>query len=114
MFERARTILRDVFGHPEFRGGQDDIIRAVLSGRDVLGVLPTGGGKSLCYQIPALLFPYTTLVISPLVALMQDQTQRLAERGIAAACIHSGVADDHIDAIIRQAMAGTLRLLYIA
>lgn len=114
MFERARTILRDVFGHPDFRGGQDDIIRAVLSGRDVLGVLPTGGGKSLCYQIPALLFPHTTLVISPLVALMQDQTQRLAERGVAAACIHSGVPDDHIDTIIRQAMSGTLRLLYIA
>jgi ATP-dependent DNA helicase RecQ len=114
MFERARTILRDVFGHPEFRGGQDDIIRAVLSGRDVLGVLPTGGGKSLCYQIPALIFPHTTLVISPLVALMQDQTQRLAERGVAAACIHSGVPDDHIDMIIRQAMSGALRLLYIA
>ncbi|MBU3699383.1 MAG: RecQ family ATP-dependent DNA helicase [Candidatus Kapabacteria bacterium] len=114
MFERARTILRDVFGHPDFRGGQDDILRAVLSGRDVLGVLPTGGGKSLCYQIPAMLFPHTTLVISPLVALMQDQTQRLAERGVAAACIHSGIHDDQIDAILRQATAGKLRLLYIA
>ena len=114
MFERARTILRDVFGHPDFRGGQDDIVRAVLSGRDVLGVLPTGGGKSLCYQIPAMLFPHVTLVISPLVALMQDQTQRLAERGVAAACIHSGIHDDQIDAILRQATSGKLRLLYVA
>jgi len=114
MFERARIILRDVFGHENFRDGQDDIVRAVLSGRDVVGVLPTGGGKSLCYQVPALIFPHTTLVISPLIALMQDQTQRLAERGVAAACIHSGMPDEVINATLRQAQAGKLRLLYVA
>lgn len=114
MFERARSILRDVFGHDGFRDGQDDIVRAVLSGRDVVGVLPTGGGKSLCYQVPALIFPHTTLVISPLIALMQDQTQRLAGRGVAAACIHSGMPDEAINATLRQAQAGKLKLLYVA
>ncbi len=114
MFERARSILRDVFGHESFRDGQDDIVRAVLSGRDVVGVLPTGGGKSVCYQVPALIFPHTTLVISPLIALMQDQTQRLAERGVAAACIHSGMPDEVINATLRQAQAGKLKLLYVA
>lgn len=114
MFERARIILRDVFGHENFRDGQDDIVRAVLSGRDVVAVLPTGGGKSLCYQIPALIFPHTTLVISPLIALMQDQTQRLAQRGVACACIHSGMPEEVINATLRQAQAGKLRLLYVA
>jgi ATP-dependent DNA helicase RecQ len=114
MFERARAILCDVFGHENFRDGQDDIVRAVLSGRDVVGVLPTGGGKSLCYQVPALIFPHTTLVISPLIALMQDQTQRLAERGVAAACIHSGMPDEVINTTLRQAQAGKLKLLYVA
>ncbi|MBU3678256.1 MAG: RecQ family ATP-dependent DNA helicase [Candidatus Kapabacteria bacterium] len=114
MFERARSILRDVFGHADFRDGQADLVRAVLSGRDVVGVLPTGGGKSLCYQIPALIFPHVTLVISPLIALMQDQTQRLAERGIAAASLHSGLQEDQINAILRQAQSGKLKLLYVA
>lgn len=114
MFERARSILRDVFGHENFRDGQDDIVRAVLSGRDVVGVLPTGGGKSLCYQVPAMLFPHTTLVVSPLIALMQDQTQRLSERGVPSACIHSGMPEDAIASILRQAQAGKLRLLYVA
>lgn len=114
MFERARSILRDVFGHDDFRDGQSDLVRAVLSGRDVVGVLPTGGGKSLCYQIPALIFPHVTLVISPLIALMQDQTQRLAERGIAAASLHSGLQEDQIEALLRQAQAGKLKLLYVA
>ena len=114
MFDRARSVLRDVFGHPDFRTGQDDIVRAVLLGRDVLGVLPTGGGKSVCYQVPALLFPHTTLVVSPLVALMQDQTQRLRQRGVAAACIHAGVPEDEIQLVLRSAQMGKLKLLYIA
>ena len=80
-----RTLLKKFFGHSAFRGGQEALIDAILSGRDVLGVMPTGGGKSICYQIPALMLPGLTIVVSPLISLMKDQVAALTEAGVPAA-----------------------------
>lgn len=86
------TALEKYFGYKSFRPGQEILIDALLKGRDVLGVMPTGAGKSLCYQIPALLLPGITLVISPLISLMQDQVQALEQAGIPAAYINSSLS----------------------
>ena len=85
----AREILKTYWGYDDFRPGQKALIEALLAGRDVLGVMPTGAGKSLCYEVPALLFPGMTIVISPLISLMEDQVRSLADHGISAAAIHS-------------------------
>ena len=77
-------VLKRYFGYDGFRNGQEDLIRAILSGRDVLGIMPTGAGKSICYQVPALLLPGITVVISPLISLMKDQVRALNEAGIHA------------------------------
>ncbi len=114
MLTDARRVLAEVFGFETFRSGQQDIIQAVSIGRDVLGVLPTGGGKSLCFQIPALLRPGVTLVVSPLIALMKDQTQRLRERGVSAAALHGGMPSDEMNGVLREAALGRVRLLYVA
>ncbi|RPI68962.1 MAG: RecQ family ATP-dependent DNA helicase [Ignavibacteriae bacterium] len=112
--EEARTVLKRVFGYEAFRPGQDDIVSAVLNGRDVLGVMPTGGGKSICYQVPALLFPACTLVISPLVALMKDQTERLRQHGVEAYALHAGMSQGDINNVMFDAHAGRIKLLYVA
>jgi len=88
----ARRILRDHFGFSSFRDGQERLVGAALAGRDALGVLPTGGGKSLCYQVPALALPGLTLVLSPLISLMEDQTQRARRASIPAAFITSALS----------------------
>src|SRR5690348_10122497 len=85
----ARALLRARFGYPEFRPGQERAVRAVLEGRDTLVILPTGGGKSLCYQVPALLLPGLTVVVSPLISLMKDQVDALTARGLPAAFVNS-------------------------
>src|SRR5688500_12937043 len=99
----ARRVLTRVFGLDAFRPGQQEIIAAVLAGRDTLGIMPTGAGKSLCYQIPALLLHGTTLVISPLISLMKDQTDKLVEMGLAASALNStltvGEESDHLERI---------------
>jgi ATP-dependent DNA helicase RecQ len=107
-------VLTGVFGFQTFRPGQHEIIEAVLSGRDVLGVLPTGAGKSLCYQLPALLSDAVTLVISPLIALMHDQVASLAERGIPATEITAALGTDEIAYRLRAAQRRLIRLLYVA
>ena len=112
--DSLETALHTHFGWSRFRAGQRPVVEAVLSGRDALAVLPTGGGKSLCYQLPALIRGGLVVVISPLVALMEDQVLQLRRRGIAAACLHAG-----LDPVRRQqAMAAlrdeSLRLLYLA
>jgi ATP-dependent DNA helicase RecQ len=106
--------LRRLFGHESFRPGQDDLVHAVMDAHDVLAVMPTGSGKSLGFQLPAVLLPGTTLVVSPLISLMKDQVDELNRRGIRAAALHSMLAPDARRAIITQARQGELRLLYIA
>ncbi|MES2305916.1 MAG: ATP-dependent DNA helicase RecQ [Gemmatimonadota bacterium] len=110
----ARQILSDTFGYPDFRPLQTRVVEPVLAGRDVLAVLPTGGGKSICFQVPALVTPGLTLVISPLVALMQDQVGALARRGAPAAALNSALDPAEQAATLIAAANGTLRLLYVS
>jgi ATP-dependent DNA helicase RecQ len=110
----ARRLLRHHFGHADFRAAQVPVIRSVLAGRDTLAVLPTGGGKSVCFQVPALVFGRLTLVVSPLIALMQDQVAAAAARGIPAAALHSGISEPERDRIWSRLEAGSLRLLYVS
>jgi ATP-dependent DNA helicase RecQ len=114
MWTEARSALERYFGYPDFRPGQAEAIRAVLSGSDALIVMPTGGGKSLCYQIPALVLDGLTLVVSPLIALMLDQVAALERRGIAAALINSTLSGSEIQERLARAVAGELKLLYVA
>ena len=108
------TALKTYFGHTAFRPGQEAVIDALLAGRDVLAVMPTGAGKSACYQIPAVLRRGVTLVVSPLISLMQDQVAALREAGIPAACIHSGQAEETYREIVSSALGGAFRILYVA
>ncbi len=109
-----QTILKDVFGYRNFRGEQQAIIEAALEGRDSLVIMPTGGGKSLCYQIPAMMREGTGLVISPLIALMQDQVASLNENGIAAEFLNSSQSIDEMRAVTAKLRRGELQLLYVA
>ena len=110
----AEQILHDVFGYPEFRGQQAEIIDTVASGNNALVLMPTGAGKSLCYQIPALMRTGVAIVVSPLVALMQDQVTALTVNGISAACVYSGTSSEEVRRIADEIMAERLRLLYVA
>lgn len=112
--EAARSALEDVFGYKEFRSLQRDIILALLRGNDCLALMPTGGGKSLCYQIPALVHPGTGVVVSPLIALMQDQVDALRDLGVKAAFLNSTQDRATQDQIERQFAGGVLDLLYVA
>lgn len=106
--------LRTHFGHLQFRPGQQRIVDAVLGGDDVLAVMPTGSGKSLCYQLPAIVLPGVTLVVSPLISLMKDQVDELNRRGVAAAALHSMLDSASKRGVIDAARRGALRLLYVA
>src|SRR5438093_5958814 len=106
--------LRKHFGHQEFREGQEQIVSAVLGGRDVFAVMPTGSGKSLGYQLPAVMLPGTTLVVSPLISLMKDQIDELNRRGIHSRALHSMLSLDSRRDVLRAVRAGRLRLLYVA
>ncbi|MNU90219.1 ATP-dependent DNA helicase RecQ [compost metagenome] len=110
----AREVLGRVWGHADFRGLQSQVVAEVLAGRDVMAVLPTGGGKSVCYQIPAILRPGVGLVVSPLIALMTDQVEALKQQGVAAARLDSGVPMEERSAIWRAARSGELDLLYVS
>lgn len=109
-----RRVLKDVFGFDNFRPGQDAVTEALLAGRHVLAVMPTGAGKSLCYQVPALVLGGLTIVVSPLVALMQDQVAALRLAGVAADTINSSLDRDANVAAWRRVAAGQTRLLYLA
>ena len=109
-----RNTLRKVFGFHEFRPNQESVVRSLLEKRDVLAVMPTGGGKSLCYQLPALLLPGTCMVISPLIALMKDQVDGARANGIRAAFLNSSQNPDERDEVMRQLLSGSLDLLYVA
>lgn len=106
--------LRRQFEFAQFRPGQEEVIRAVLARRDAMAVMPTGLGKSLCYQLPATLLPGLTLVVSPLIALMQDQVESLAQRNMAVAAFHSGLSESERDRVIQALHLQRLKLLYLA
>ena len=110
----AQDILKQYFGYDSFRPGQDELVRAILSGRDTLGIMPTGAGKSICYQVPAMLFPGLTLVISPLISLMKDQVGALVEAGVPAACINSAMSAEEFCDALYFAGRGQYKLLYVA
>src|SRR5579883_983972 len=110
----AKNLLRSVFGFTEFRAGQAEIIETILGGRDVLAVMPTGSGKSLCYQLPALMRDGLTVVVSPLIALMRNQVAQLRSYGVAAASLNSTNNFDENRTILEEIARGTLRLAYVA
>jgi ATP-dependent DNA helicase RecQ len=109
-----KALLNDVWGFQDFRPGQRDIIDAILAGEDVLAIMPTGAGKSLCYQLPALASPGVTVVVSPLIALMRDQVTQLAALGIEAGALNSSIAMDEYRRVMDGLRRGTLKLLYVA
>lgn len=110
----ARRLLHERFGYPEFRPGQTAAVESVLAGRDTLVILPTGGGKSLCYQVPALVMDGLTVVISPLISLMKDQVDALEARGLAATYLNSTLSQAEISARMARVLRGEVKLLYVA
>ncbi|PFV21005.1 DNA helicase RecQ, partial [Bacillus thuringiensis] len=114
MFTKAQELLASYFGYSSFRRGQDETIKNVLDGKDTVCIMPTGGGKSICYQIPALVFEGTTLVISPLISLMKDQVDTLVQNGISATYINSSISIAEANQRIQLAKKGHYKLLYVA
>ena len=107
-------VLKEYFGYDNFRTGQAELVSSILSGRDTLGVMPTGAGKSVCYQVPALMFGGVTIVISPLISLMQDQVSSLVQSGIPAAFINSSLTLNQLYTVLRNAERGAYKLIYVA
>ncbi len=112
--DQALELLQKIYGYDDFRPGQKQIIHQVLTGESTLGIMPTGGGKSICYQLPALILPGVTLVISPLIALMKDQVDALAELGVAATFINSSLSRSESFERMRRVRNGEIKLLYVA
>ncbi|WP_261885020.1 ATP-dependent DNA helicase RecQ [Vibrio pomeroyi] len=110
----AQNILQDVFGYQSFRDGQQEVIDLAVEGRDSLVIMPTGGGKSLCYQIPALVREGLTLVISPLISLMKDQVDQLKANGVAAECINSSMPRDQLMSVFNRMNSGQLKMVYVS
>src|SRR5690606_37535421 len=104
------ALLRQIWGFDGFRPGQQEIVEAVSDGRDVLAIMPTGGGKSLCYQLPAVMRDGVTVVISPLIALRRDQVRALREAGVAAGALTSGNTQDETDAVFEALAQGGLKI----
>ena len=109
-----KDLLKTVFGHDHYRDGQSEIVNAIISGKDVLAIMPTGGGKSLCFQLPALTLKGIVLVVSPLIALMRDQVSALKALGVNAGALTSGNTDDETETVFNDLENGNLKLLYIA
>ena len=110
----ALAALKQYFGYDSFRPGQSGLVSAILQGRDVLGVMPTGAGKSICYQIPATLLPGLTIVVSPLISLMRDQVDALQDAGIPAAYVNTTQSPDEQEVVLSRAAQGYIRMLYVA
>ncbi len=106
--------LKTHFGYDSFKDGQEEIVNTILEGRDILAIMPTGAGKSICYQLPALLFPGMTVVISPLISLMQDQVNALVDAGISAAFINSSQSEEESSDTIKRLLRGEIKILYIS
>ena len=109
-----RQVLQHYFGHDSFRAGQEKMVDALLAGRDALGVMPTGAGKSMCYQVPALMMPGVTLVISPLISLMADQVAALKSAGVPAAYLNSTLTPRQMDLALERAREGAYKIIYVA
>ncbi|HRZ77009.1 MAG TPA: DEAD/DEAH box helicase, partial [Bacteroidales bacterium] len=109
-----KQVLTRFWGHAAFRPLQEEIIQSVLQGRDTLALLPTGGGKSVCFQVPALLRPGVCLVVTPLIALMKDQAEGLKRRGLPAAAVYSGMPMDEIIRQLDNCLYGNTRFLYLS
>lgn len=114
MIEHARNLLKNIFGYDHFRPHQAEVIQNVLSGNDTLVIMPTGGGKSLCYQIPALIFKGLTIVVSPLISLMKDQVEQLRAYGIPAIVLNSSLSYDEYQYNVQYLRSGQVKLLYLA
>ena len=114
IYKTPKEALKAVFGYDSFRQGQESVINAVLDGRDILAVMPTGAGKSLCYQVPAMLLSGITLVISPLISLMQDQVKALNEAGVNAAFINSSLSEKELNDTFKNAYKGHYKIIYVA
>ena len=112
--DEKRRILKEVFGYDQFRGGQERMIDAILQGRDALGVMPTGAGKSICYQLPALMTPGIALVVSPLISLMRDQVQALRQAGVAGAYLNSSLTQGQYLKALENAYHGKYKIIYVA
>ena len=112
--DQEQQLLRDVFGYPDFRPGQRSLIDSLLGGRDVLGIMPTGAGKSICYQLPALLMPGITIVVSPLISLMKDQVGALVQSGVRAAYINSSLTERQCRKALENARNGIYKIIYVA
>src|SRR3989442_14625578 len=112
--DSIRVLLREKFGFDDFRPGQADVIDHLLAGRSAAAVFPTGAGKSLCYQLPALMLPGLTLVVSPLIALMKDQVDQLKARGVAAERLDSSLTAEAVGALMAALRNGHVKLLYVA
>lgn len=112
--DAKHRVLKQYFGHDAFRGGQEALIDALLSGRDCLGIMPTGAGKSMCYQIPALLFDGITVIVSPLISLMSDQVTALVEAGVPAAYLNSALTPGQCNTVLNRLRAGWYKLIYVA
>ncbi len=112
--EQIYSVLKQFYGYDTFRKGQVELINSILAGKDVLGIMPTGGGKSICYQIPSQILDGVTIVISPLISLMKDQVDTLCDLGIKAAFINSSLSNNEINDIIENAKLGQYKLIYIA
>ncbi|HMI55973.1 MAG TPA: DEAD/DEAH box helicase, partial [Gemmatimonadaceae bacterium] len=110
----AHRVLKRAFGYDKFRPGQEAAVSAVLAGRDTVVVLPTGGGKSLCFQVPALIMPGLTVVVSPLISLMKDQVDALTAKGLPAAFINSTLTSGQVSDRLARADRGEIKLLYVA
>lgn len=114
MPREPRAVLKKIFGYDSFRPGQEEIVSALLAGRDVLAVMPTGAGKSICYQVPALLLPGITIVVSPLVSLMRDQVKALVQAGVAAAFLNNSLNDRQKALMLQRAREGWYKIIYVA
>ena len=110
----AQETLKEYWGYDCFRPKQEEIVSAALEGRDVLAILPTGGGKSVCFQVPGMMTDGIAIVVTPLIALMKDQVQNLTDRGIRALCINAGMGRREVDNALNNALYGDFKFLYVS
>ena len=114
MIPQALSVLQRYYGYSQFRQGQEEVIESILGGRDVLAIMPTGAGKSICYQVPAIAMKGITLVVSPLISLMKDQVNSLIQSGVRAAYLNSSLTAAQYEMAISNAARGMYKIIYVA